>query len=101
MPLHGAGCRIAANFVSCRDLAEILRIPGCELFEASIDRPNLYYEVGRCHGADCVFELERCCVDTTGILALQHAHVAPSGQLEACNARHDHRRHDRMDLTTL
>ncbi|GLC73616.1 hypothetical protein PLESTF_001400400 [Pleodorina starrii] len=29
----------------CEDLKAILRIPGCEFFRASVNRPNLFYEV--------------------------------------------------------
>ena len=29
----------------CRDVTEILGITGAELFQSSVDRPNLFYEV--------------------------------------------------------
>lgn len=29
----------------CEDLKAILRIQGCEFFRASVNRPNLFYEV--------------------------------------------------------
>ena len=33
------------NWDGCRDIQEILRIPGSEVFRSSINRPNLHYLV--------------------------------------------------------
>lgn len=35
----------------CEDLKAILRIQGCEFFRASVNRPNLFYEVRGSRGA--------------------------------------------------
>ena len=36
----------AACLQVCDDLRSILKIDGCELFRSSVNRPNLFYEVG-------------------------------------------------------
>ena len=39
----------------CKDVQTILGIDGCEVFRSSIDRPNLFYEVG--FAASCTLRL--------------------------------------------
>lgn len=56
----------------CEDLKAILRIQGCEFFRASVNRPNLFYEVRHANAptAACTgVHYERPCIcSCTGAL---------------------------------